>query len=139
MFCISKTTAIELSNRSAIQDYAVESNSDEEDAWMGNRINKNYFREVVDYFVSDKLLTPVRLCMENNGSLGARDIYVTLKISSSEGNLVVLSGAGFEAKKPQVNIDAHIFSLENKVIWKYPKIIIYILYLLNLRPYNLSA
>ncbi|WP_265452961.1 hypothetical protein [Aeromonas salmonicida] len=98
------TSNFELINRNDIPDYTVSDDS-EEVAWMGARTNKDYFRDIVEFFVTDNMLKPVCLCMENKGSLGARDLYINIKLTSSNGNLVVLSGGSFEAKKPQARGD----------------------------------
>ncbi|OQQ04103.1 hypothetical protein BK411_19430 [Vibrio splendidus] len=115
---VYKTTNFELQNRSHIPDYKTkdDSDDDEDDAWIINRTNKDYLRDLADFFVNDNLLEPVRFCMANNGSLGARDLYVNLKISCSNGNLAVLSGGAFEAKKPNTSDDAHIFWREHKEV-----------------------
>lgn len=43
--------------------------------------------------------------MENKGSLGARDLYISIRFTGEKGDLVVLSGAGFDSQKPQTKND----------------------------------
>lgn len=96
-----QTNAIEVIDRDEIPDYESEDNND----WLSGRENKDYYRDVADFFVSDNLLTPIKLCMENKGSLGAKDIYVRIKVSSEDGEVIVISGSNYESKKPEIYSD----------------------------------
>ncbi|HFQ5433827.1 TPA: hypothetical protein ACGVBV_004335 [Vibrio vulnificus] len=66
----------------------------------GNRDNKDFYREVVDYAVAEKMFTPIDFWLKNKGSLGAKDLYVDIKLESDTSSLVVLKAAEFNVKKP---------------------------------------
>lgn len=102
--CNFSTASFEILNRNNIPDYELEE-SDGDINWFGDRTNKNYFRDLADFFVTDNLLKPIQLCLENKGSLGARDLYISIRFTGEKGDLVVLSGAGFDSQKPQTKND----------------------------------
>ncbi|ENM5780024.1 TPA: hypothetical protein ACMDRZ_003673 [Vibrio cholerae] len=113
--CSFSTVSFEVLNRSDIPDYELEEESDGEMDWLGERTNKNYFRDLADFFVTDNLLKPIQLCLENKGSLGARDLYISIRFTSEKGDLVVLSGAGFDSQKPQTKHDHLLWTGQKRI------------------------
>lgn len=113
--CSFNTTSFEVLNRNQIPDYELEEEPDGEMAWLGERTNKDYYRDFSDFFVTDNLLKPIQLCLENKGSLGARDLYINIRFASETGDLVVLSGAAFDSQKPQTRHDHLLWNERSRV------------------------
>lgn len=53
--------------------------------------NRNYYRQRVTSLVLKEFFRPVRFWLKNQGGVGARDVYIDLKISSSKGGVVLVS------------------------------------------------
>lgn len=66
----------------------------------GTRKNKDYYRDFVDYVVAEKMFFPVDFWLKNQGALGAKDLYIDIKVESDNDDLVFLSSSEYEMKKP---------------------------------------
>jgi len=75
----------------------------------GSRTNKDYYRDLVDYIVADKMFSPVDFWLKNQGALGAKDLYIDIKVESDNDELVLLTYSEFESKKPSRNRGDNIF------------------------------
>ncbi|MFC3531427.1 hypothetical protein ACFOLG_04450 [Vogesella facilis] len=92
----------------AIPDYGkVEHDSSENDSWslssFMNRDNKNYYREYVEFLVKSALLRPVSFSLKNNGLIGARDIFIDMKISSDIHDIQIGTNVDFNINPPQTH------------------------------------
>ncbi len=52
--------------------------------------NKDYYRQVVTYFMQRSFLRPIRFWLKNVGGVGARDVYLDLSVKAEGGEIVVL-------------------------------------------------
>lgn len=66
----------------------------------GSRDNKDYYREFIEYTVAEKMFSPVDFWLKNKGSLGAKDLYVDIKVECDSDELLILSSSEYELKKP---------------------------------------
>lgn len=99
--CSFNTTNFKVLNRNKIPDFEPNEKQDGKMDWLGERTNKNYYRDFADFFVTENLLKPIQLCLENKGSLGAKDLYINIRFTSETGDLIVLSGTSFDSKIPK--------------------------------------
>ncbi|MEC4890023.1 MAG: hypothetical protein RI101_08170 [Nitrospira sp.] len=58
-------------------------------AWL--HPNKDYYREMVRHIVFSKYYRPVRFWLKNIGAVGARDVYVDVRIVSDGGEVILSS------------------------------------------------
>ena len=63
--------------------------------------NENYYREMSGYLVKEAFLRPVRFWLKNIGGVGARDVYVDIRITSenSDFSVIPLQKSGLNAPK----------------------------------------
>lgn len=54
-------------------------------------INKDFYRETVAYYARRNFFWPIRLWLKNTGGVGARDVYVDLRVSSEETKILLSS------------------------------------------------
>lgn len=64
--------------------------------------NKNYYRELVNFEVANLHYTPFDFWMKNQGSLGAKDLHIILKITSDNEDLDIISLSQI-TKEPKKN------------------------------------
>lgn len=55
------------------------------------RVNKDYYRQMAAYLVRRNFFRPIRFWLKNVGGLGARDVYVDIRIASDGGDTVTAS------------------------------------------------
>ncbi len=79
-------------------------------AWSSSVVNKDYYRELITYVVEQNLFRPVRLWLKNAGSIGARDVYISLQIRSVDGEMLVALASKMKASP---SVSGSIFSLSN--------------------------
>lgn len=89
---------LEVSDFDSIPDYQEPKSQDEDKskstglltmAWMS--ANKDYYREMVRHIVFNKYYRPVRFWLKNIGAVGARDVYVDIRIVSDGGDVILSS------------------------------------------------
>lgn len=90
----------------AIPDYGKpENNSKEEDSWsltsFMNRDNKDYYREYVEFLVKSALFCHVAFSLKNNGLIGARDIFIDMKIFSEIQEMKIGTNFDFHISPPK--------------------------------------
>ena len=59
-------------------------------ATIGLTVNKSYYREMAAYLVRQAFFRPIRFWLKNSGGVGARDIYVDVRISAEHSSFEVL-------------------------------------------------
>lgn len=65
--------------------------------------NKDYYRDMAKYLILENLYRPTRFWLKNTGGLGARDVYVEIRISSTDpGGFAVTPLAHTELRAPQM-------------------------------------
>lgn len=100
------TVYIDIIDSNDIPDYSSDDNIREEfDEAEGGYItidesNKNYYRELIDFNVKSKLFAPIYFWLANQGTLGARDIYVVITIKSENNDFEIISNSGFKKDPP---------------------------------------
>lgn len=52
-----------------------------------NDDNKDYYRDMAKHLVTESLYRPVRFWLKNTGGVGARDVYVDIRISSDDSEI----------------------------------------------------
>lgn len=99
---VLNTTYFDIKNMEAVPDYRPSSEEDpnRERKAIFHRANTDYYREYIEYFVKSSMFKPVRFWLKNNGVIGARDIYIDMRIVSEIGDLKIESSTSFEIKKP---------------------------------------
>lgn len=94
-----------------VPDYASPSEGEESSAsnvrnYLLSRQNRDYYREYVDYLVKSAMLQPIGFALTNNGVLGARDIFIDLRITTDIPDLTVGSSAKLKIRKPDKEKDS---------------------------------
>lgn len=108
-------TYIDVVDLNDIPDYSSEDNfvqhfDEDEGAFVDiDESNKDYYRELIELEVNAKLFTPIDFWLVNQGSLGARDIYVVIKINSENNDFEIVSSNNFK-KDPPNKRNIHIFN-----------------------------
>lgn len=62
--------------------------------------NKNYYRQRVTSLVVNAFFAPLRFWLKNNGGIGARDVFIDLKIKSKAPSLVLISKDELPVARP---------------------------------------
>jgi hypothetical protein len=63
-------------------------------------VNKDYYREKAEYLIEQSFFRPLRFWLKNTGSVGARDIYIDLKIVAEKDELIVAEASQFRSSPP---------------------------------------
>ncbi|WP_316231071.1 hypothetical protein [Bradyrhizobium sp. SZCCHNR1051] len=71
--------------------------------------NKDYYRKMAKYLVTENLFRPIRFWLKNSGGVGARDIYVDIRISMKDSQLLALPFAEIQRPTPRRS--------ETSIIW----------------------
>ncbi|EJU9689764.1 hypothetical protein ACT7SV_003505 [Vibrio cholerae] len=80
--------------------------------------NKNYYREYVSYLVKESLHNPVKFWLKNQGYIGARDIFIDMKITSNIEDLEIEDSDFFENEKPsQEQEHSSKFRISRHILW----------------------
>lgn len=53
--------------------------------------NKNYYRDIVNYIIQQNLYRPIRFWIKNAGGIGARDVYIEIRVISDNSSLSILN------------------------------------------------
>jgi hypothetical protein len=62
--------------------------------------NKNYYRETVTYLVERNLFRPLRFWLKNVGGVGARDVYIDVRVKSEAGQVRLASTSSIRSTPP---------------------------------------
>lgn len=65
-----------------------------------NAVNKDYYREKAGYLIEQSFFRPLRFWLKNTGSVGARDIYIDIKIVAEKDELIVAETDQFRSSTP---------------------------------------
>ena len=80
------------------------------------RRNRDYYREYVEYLVKAAMLQQGGFALTNNGVLGARDIFIDLRITTDIADLTVGTNIKLKISKPERDRDtAFSFSLDEAI------------------------
>jgi hypothetical protein len=99
-------TVIELEGLEDLPDYATESDdrqvsTDTGTVWVHmDKTNKDFYREMATYLVRQNFYHPIRFWMKNVGGVGARDVYVDIRIVSEDADLVISTLRDADLKPP---------------------------------------
>jgi nucleoside 2-deoxyribosyltransferase len=88
-----QTTVLKVDGLEELPDFADEAPASRKQAidvsgWF-ERGNKDFYREMAAHLVRQSFFRPVRFWLKNAGGLGARDIYIDVRITSNDTPLVV--------------------------------------------------
>lgn len=61
------------------------------DSLQSSDSNKNYYRQRVTSLVLKEFFRPVRFWLKNRGGVGARDVYIDLRVHGGDGRVVLIS------------------------------------------------
>ncbi len=108
-----KSTAILISRMDEVADYirSVDSKLETEGGtylFIGSRDNRDYYRDAIKYFVGQSLFRPVRFWLRNSGGVGARDVYVDIRVNSKSAGLRVVSSNSAELQRPSKDRSAFV-------------------------------
>lgn len=70
------------------------------------RRNRDYYREYVEYLVKTAMLQQGGFALTNNGVLGARDIFIDLRITTDINDLTVGTNTKLKISKPERDKDS---------------------------------
>jgi len=72
--------------------------------WLSNLqssdSNRNYFRQRVTSLVLKEFFVPLRFWLKNRGGIGARDVYIDLRVHSSNGKIALITKSQLPASLP---------------------------------------
>lgn len=115
-----------------IPDYSSEDNfreefDNEEQSYITiDDSNNGYYRELIDFNVKDKLFKPIYFWLSNQGSLGARDIYVVITVKSENHDLEIISNSEFKKDPPskthRMSFNRFMFNKSQNDLLKIEKI-----------------
>ncbi|MGA4608617.1 hypothetical protein [Pseudoalteromonas maricaloris] len=97
-------TYIDVTNIDEIPDYIVDtvpaSESPKSKKISLVKTNRDFYREYVNYLVNESMHRPIRFWLKNQGYIGARDIFLDMRIESSIESLTIQDSDEFENEKP---------------------------------------
>lgn len=104
-------TYLKVSGIEEVPDYAPSAEDNESSSsnvrnYLLSRQNRDYYREYVDYLVKSAMLQPTGFALTNNGVLGARDIFIDLRITTDIPELTVGTNAKLKIAKPDKEKDS---------------------------------
>jgi hypothetical protein len=105
-------TYLNVSGLEDVPDYAPSSRDEQSSSsnnvrtYLLSRQNRDYYREYVDYFVKTAMLKSAGFALTNNGVLGARDVYIDLRISSTIPDLTIGTNTKLKVVKPETDKDS---------------------------------
>jgi len=102
------TTYFEVTGIKEIPDYEAdlpEESGSKSISRMLSHTNTNFYREYVTYLVNYSMFKPVKFWLKNNGLIGARDIYIDMRITTDISGLRVESASSFKIEKPEKDKD----------------------------------
>lgn len=80
--------------------------------------NKSYYRDYVSYLVKESLHNPVKFWLKNQGYIGARDIFIDMKITSNIEDLEIEDSEFFDNEKPsQEQESSHKIRISRRMLW----------------------
>lgn len=98
-----ETTYFDVTGLEDVPDYKPnlpEESSNKSISRILSRSNSDYYREYVRYLVNYSMFKPVKFWLRNNGIIGARDIYIDMRISTDMEDLRIESSSSFKIQKP---------------------------------------
>jgi hypothetical protein len=93
-----ETSAIDVQGIEKVPDYGSQPKPAKDSNFVfvaHSAVNKDYYRDSIDYFVRRSFFTPIRFWLKNIGSVGAKDVYVDLHVSSEDTELILSSFSQF--------------------------------------------
>lgn len=103
-----ETTYFDVTGLEDVPDYKPnlpEESSSKSISRILSRTNSDYYREYVRYLVNYSMFKPVKFWLKNNGIIGARDIYIDMRISTDIEDLRIENSSSFKMKKPEKDED----------------------------------
>lgn len=65
--------------------------------------NRNYYRQRVTSLVVKEFFRPLRFWLKNRGGIGARDVYIDLRVHSSNGRTVLITKSQLPSSLPSTS------------------------------------
>ncbi len=66
-------------------------------------INKDYYRDIVNYIIQKNQFRPIKFWTKNVGGIGARDVYIEIRINSENKAVSILNPSRFKGKPSSRN------------------------------------
>ena len=95
-----QTTAFEVRDVAQLPDFTVATAAQDPTGLITNPVNPDYYREMANHLISQGFFTPIRFWLRNDGSLGARDVYVDVRIASKDTQLSIDSFERLRGRPP---------------------------------------
>lgn len=73
------------------------------------KINKDYYRELTKFVVMQRMFVPIDFWLKNQGTLGAKDLYIDIKVKTDNKDLEILPLDRFNLDRPQKTITDSLF------------------------------
>lgn len=73
-------------------------------------LNRNYYRQRVTALVFKEFFVPLRFWLKNRGGIGARDVYIDLRVSSSNAQTVLISKSQLPSTQPSSSSGVSLLS-----------------------------
>lgn len=112
-------TYIDVSDVELLPDYVISGLSEEQSEKSKKisvvRTNRDFYRQYIDYLVKESMHIPVKFWLKNIGYVGARDIFIDMKIQTNIESLQIESLSLFENDRPERESDVRGFRLTKKL------------------------
>lgn len=110
---VLEATNLSVSNIENVPDYKkqeieLEGKEGTFSRWLIGRENKDYYREYVEYVIKSALFKPIAFALKNNGVIGARDIFIDMRITTDISEITVGTNVELNLKEPTTQRDSAI-------------------------------
>ncbi|NVN91062.1 MAG: hypothetical protein HXX11_10725 [Desulfuromonadales bacterium] len=106
-----KSTFLNVSDIESVPDFVNNDDSKSKgslSSLLYSRKNRDYYKEYVEYLVNAAMLQQIAFALTNNGVIGARDIFIDMKVITNISNLTVSTNTKLKVKKPEKERDSSI-------------------------------
>lgn len=94
---------LELTNTELLPNYNEQKTTKDITKLWGDEINVNYYKEYANYYQKKISFFPFDFWLSNKGSLGAKDLYIDLTITSSSDKVFILTNQELDLYEPSKN------------------------------------
>lgn len=101
------------------EDNDIRDNTKENIVIVGSeRTNKDYFRDMAEYLVTENMFKPINFWLKNVGSLGAKDLYVDITVSASVSDVKIFSPDKFDITRPRKKSGGGVYIASSSHFYK---------------------
>lgn len=114
-----QTTLIRLDGINELPDFGSRATTATSGGLLANLVllnddNKDYYRDMAKHLVTENLYRPLRFWLKNSGGVGARDVYVDLRIWSDDSEITVKTLTDKDLMAPRKHSGVHYYFPGNK-------------------------